>query len=231
MATDYVADHRARVVSTQDEARRAFAGTPLLVTAAEQTAGRGRHGATWLNAPRALAASLAFRPGWPSERVPLITLLAGLAAQRTLGSDLLLKWPNDVVQADGRKVAGLLAERTADVVVMGMGVNLYWPEAPAGMAGLYPEDPGGATGAGLAEQWASRLLDEIAAGPDQWGLAAYLAVSATVGTTVEWDGGGPGRAIAVDHSGGLVVQTDRGTEVLRSGDVRTVRTTTLFGDS
>ncbi|MBT8203344.1 MAG: hypothetical protein KJO87_08575 [Acidimicrobiia bacterium] len=231
MATDYVADHRARVVSTQDEARRAFAGTPLLVTATDQTGGRGRRGASWLNATRALAASLAFRPAWPDEQVPLVTLVAGLAAQRTLGSGLLLKWPNDLVRDDGRKVAGLLAERTADVVVMGMGVNLYWPDAPPGMAGLYADDPGDGVGTVLAESWARRLLEETAAGPGSWDPGAYIAVSATVGTTVTWDGGGPGDAIGVDDSGGLIVRTRDGSRVLRSGEVRTVRTTTLSEDS
>lgn len=227
MATDYVVIHRDRVASTQDEARAHFSGVPCLVTASEQAAGRGRSGAEWHNAPRALAASLALVPGWPPERIPLLTLVAGLAARRALDSELLLKWPNDVVNPAGDKVAGLLAERSGDLVVIGLGVNLYWPDSPAGMAGLAAADPGPGTGPGLATAWVEELLAAINAGPDNWGTAEYRQCSATIGRAVTWEGGGPAQAIDIDDTGGLVVAAGGGRLVLRSGQVRSVRPTTL----
>ena len=66
----------------------------------------------------------------------------GLTARRVLGDSLRLKWPNDLVTPEGDKVAGLLAERTGDVVIIGLGANLYWETPPPGMAAVVPSDPG-----------------------------------------------------------------------------------------
>jgi BirA family biotin operon repressor/biotin-[acetyl-CoA-carboxylase] ligase len=227
LATEYVVVHRDRVVSTQDEARDRFTGAPCLVTAAGQEAGRGRSGTEWINAPRALAASVAFIPGWPPESIPLLTLVAGLAARRALGPTHLLKWPNDVVTPAGDKVAGLLAERTGDLVVIGLGANLYWPSPPAGVSAIAPADPGPGAGPAIAVNWVEGLLAAVATGPDGWGAAEYRESSATIGRPVVWDGGGPAVAVDVDDTGGLVVESGGVRQVLRSGRVRSVRPTTL----
>ena len=227
LATDYAVHHLDRVASTQDEARARFAGAPCLVTATAQDAGRGRGGAGWMNASRALATSIAFETTWPDDQVPLITLVAGLSAKRVLGTAVALKWPNDVVTASGDKVAGLLAERTGALVVMGMGVNLHWPDSPEGMAGVYRDDPGPGAGREIATRWCEDLLAELAAGPTGFRPAEYEEASATIGSVIAWDGGGPATAIGVDATGGLVVDGAAGRQVLRSGQVRTVRPATL----
>ena len=228
MATQYDVHHLERVASTQDEARRRFTGRPCLVTAALQDVGRGRSGAEWLNATRALAVSLAFETWWPLDRVPLTTLVAGLSARRVLGERMRLKWPNDVVDEAGEKVAGLLAERTDELLVVGMGVNLYWPDAPAGMGALRRDDPGPGAGPELAIAWAEDLLARLVAGPDAFVPAEYEQACATIGATVTWDGGGPSPAVGIDSTGGLIVDDGAGgRQVLRSGRVRQVRTTTL----
>ncbi|HEX5696965.1 MAG TPA: hypothetical protein VFZ15_11300, partial [Acidimicrobiia bacterium] len=59
MATPYLQLRRDEVPSTQDLARSELDRLPTVVIAERQTAGRGRTGAAWLTAPRALAASLA----------------------------------------------------------------------------------------------------------------------------------------------------------------------------
>lgn len=227
MATDYVVHHLDRVASTQDEARSRYSGVPCLVTAGEQQAGRGRGGGVWINAPRSLAASLAFTPEWSPDRIPLLTLVAGLAARRVLGAEFLLKWPNDLVTAAGDKVAGILAETTGGLVVIGLGGNLYWPEPLPGMAAVVQDDPGPDAGPTLAIEWAQQLLAAVAAGPDDWGSAEYRTGSATIGSLVTWDGGGPGTAIDIDENGGLLVDVEGVRRVLRSGRVRSVRPTTL----
>ena len=54
-------------------------------------------------------------------------LLAGVAVasalQRTAGVDARLKWPNDVL-VDGAKIAGILAERWGNAIVIGTGINV-----------------------------------------------------------------------------------------------------------
>jgi BirA family biotin operon repressor/biotin-[acetyl-CoA-carboxylase] ligase len=227
LATHYVVIHLDRVVSTQDEARNRFSGVPSLITASGQDAGRGRSGAEWMNAPRALAASLAFVPDWPPARIPLLTLVAGLAARHALGPNHGLKWPNDVVSPAGDKVAGLLAERVDDLLVIGLGVNLYWPNPPAGVTALMSADPGPDAGPAIAVDWADGLLAAVAAGPDEWGAAEYRNCSATLGHTVTWENGGPAVAVDVDDAGGLVVESGGIRHVLHSGRVRSVRPTTL----
>jgi BirA family biotin operon repressor/biotin-[acetyl-CoA-carboxylase] ligase len=180
-----------------------------------------------MNAPRALAASLAFVPGWPPARIPLLTLVAGLAARQALGPTHRLKWPNDVVSPGGDKVAGLLAERVDNLVVVGLGVNLYWPDPPIGVTALMTADPGPDAGPAIAVDWVEGLLAAVAVGPDEWGAAEYRKCSATLGHTVTWEDGGPAVAVDVDDAGGLVVESGGIRQVLRSGRVRSVRPTTL----
>lgn len=226
MATDYAVHHLDRVASTQDEARVRFDGRPCLVTAQVQTAGRGRGGASWANADRALAASLALTLDWPTNRASLVPLVAGLEARAVLGPDLRLKWPNDVVTQDGSKVAGLLVEHADHLVVIGLGVNLFWSEPVAGAGAVYEADPGVAAARRAGEAWAHATLNALDRGPGNWNRAGYLAVSATIGRTVTWEGGGPARAIDIAEDGGLVVENG-GRRVLRSGRVHTVRPATL----
>jgi BirA family biotin operon repressor/biotin-[acetyl-CoA-carboxylase] ligase len=135
--------------STNERARElAVAGAPhgTLVTAAEQTAGRGRQGRRW-SAPRgsALLMSLVLRSP-PS----LLPLLAAVAVCDVAGEQTLVKWPNDVVVAvpgDGvapapksatapttapatartlAKLAGILAEGRLQEgwLVLGIGLNV-----------------------------------------------------------------------------------------------------------
>lgn len=209
--------------STQDEARLTYAGTPILVIAARQTAGRGRRGRAWETAPRALAASLAFAPAWPESAWPRLTLAAGLAACGALGGGVLLEWPNDLVRG-GAKVGGLLTEASGAVVTVGLGANLYWPRPTVGGAGaLYEQDPGPEAARDLATVWAADLLARVAAGPGEWGVREYSAACTTLGRQVTWEPAGRGRAVAVREDGGLVVETPAGRRVLYAGEVHTVR--------
>src|SRR3954453_10053754 len=114
-----------------DVAAAARAGAPagLVLTAERQSAGRGRAGRTWVAPARAgLAVSVLLRPAAPRESWGWLPLLAGLAVVGPLatmsGLDLGLKWPNDVLVAGERKLAGLLAEVVDDAVVVGIGLNV-----------------------------------------------------------------------------------------------------------
>lgn len=210
------------VDSTQDEARQRFSGNPLVVIAGAQRRGRGRTGATWESAPRALAASLAWAPQWPASAVARLTLVAGLAALDVIGGGGGLKWPNDVM-IGGAKAGGILTERFGDTVITGLGLNLYWPDPPPGFGALATADPGPNAARHLGETWAERVLQRAAPGPERWGQAEYLARCVTIGEEIAWDPDGGGTATGIAADGGLVVMTRAGEVVLDSGAVRTVR--------
>ncbi len=220
MATPYVVIDLASAASTQDEAAARFEGAPVLVIARVQQSGRGRSGREWIHAPRALAASVAVEPGWPPDRWGLLPLVAGLAARDAIGSDVSLKWPNDLLLSRA-KVGGILAEASGDLAIMGLGVNLWWPDPIEGAGALFAEDPGGEAAPLMAHTWASRLLDRVGAGPDAWGRDEYVACCSTLGEEITWEPGGRGVATGIGPDGALIV--DGGRIELRSGEVRSVR--------
>ncbi len=231
MATHYVIHRLDEVGSTQDEARARFRGIePVVVLAARQLQGRGRTGNEWVHAPRATAASVALHVDWPDETLGLIPLVAGMAARRAVAAaidvDLGLKWPNDLV-LHGSKVGGVLVEAANQIVVAGCGINVWWPEAPEGMAAVSNDDYGQEATFELAESWAAAFVDAVHAGPGSWDRGAYVQACATLGADVEWSPDGRGRAVDIAPDGGLVVETPGGVVILRSGEVRMVRPTTL----
>ena len=91
-------------------------------------AGRGRQGRTWLSLPGNFYGSTLVTPA-PAIRLPqTLSLAAGLASIEAIdvtvpGQPLLLKWPNDLMLG-GKKLAGILLERSGDRVAVGFGVNL-----------------------------------------------------------------------------------------------------------
>jgi BirA family biotin operon repressor/biotin-[acetyl-CoA-carboxylase] ligase len=213
--------HLRSTTSTSDRARAlALAGAPhgMLVTASEQSAGRGRQGRTW-SAPagHALLCSLVLR-----DPPLLLPLAAGVAVAEVCGPDARIKWPNDV-QVDGRKVAGILAEGRPQErwAVLGIGVNVAVrledlpPElhATAGTLGLEPRDVEGVLARLLRALEAALALEPAAV------LGAWRARDALLGREIRWSGG-TGRAAGIDGSGRLVVQVGDGSRVvLDAGEV------------
>lgn len=224
MATPYSLTRRVEVTSTQDIARQGFTGRPLLVVADRQTSGRGRAERTWETAPRAVAASLAVAPRWAAEQWGIIPLIAGLAGAETLGAAVRLKWPNDLL-IDGDKVGGILVEASGTVVVIGCGVNLWWPDPPDGVAAVHSEDPGSGAADRFAAVWAESLLGRLDRPAEEWPRQAYRNRCVTLGRSITWEPAGAGVALDVAGDGSLVVETDLGDVVhLRSGEVHHVRT-------
>lgn len=213
--------HLRRVDSTNARARElAVAGAPhgTLVTAAEQTAGRGRQGRLWSAQPgRGLLMSLLLRD-WPR----LLPLAAAVAVAETVGEAAAIKWPNDVLVRD-HKIAGILAEgRPHDGwMVLGVGLNVAVRphELPpdvretAATMGLEPSEvePTLARFLGRLERWLAAGEPEV--------LDAWRARDALVGRAVAW-AGGAGTAAGVDEDGRLVVElTDGGRTALDAGEV------------
>lgn len=213
--------HLRRIPSTSDRARElALAGAPhgTLVTAGEQTAGRGRQGRAWIApAGRALLCSLVLR-----DPPRLLPLAAGVAVAEALGAETLVKWPNDVLLA-GRKVAGILAEGRPQErwAVLGIGVNVAVraEDLPAEL-----RDRAAGLGLGLEaiEEVLARVLKalerRLVAGEAEL-LDAFAARDALSGRAVSW-GGGSGTAAGVDGEGRLVVVLPGGgRRALDAGEV------------
>jgi BirA family biotin operon repressor/biotin-[acetyl-CoA-carboxylase] ligase len=136
----------SETTSTNDEAKRAASfGAPHGATwvAESQTAGRGRQGRAWVS-PRGenLLFSVLLRFGAPPQRLPLVSLVAGLAVAEAVEragtrKPVRIKWPNDVVvltDADRAtpwtKVAGILVETSmtgsaVQGIVVGVGINVH----------------------------------------------------------------------------------------------------------
>lgn len=123
--------------STQDMAgelgRDLDAGAYVAVRADEQRAGRGRHGRVWEAAPRtALLLSVAMRPAaaFSPDQLAGLDLRCAHALQRELQPDrLFVKPPNDLVDGDGAKLAGVLVDaRTigdrVERIIVGVGMNV-----------------------------------------------------------------------------------------------------------
>jgi BirA family biotin operon repressor/biotin-[acetyl-CoA-carboxylase] ligase len=236
MATPYAIRHLSEVGSTQDEAARVFHGmgeSALLLYADRQVGGRGRAGREWWEADRAMYASLAMRPEWEPATWPRLSLVAGLAARdavlEVFEVTADLKWPNDLVVPTG-KVGGVLAEAGSDTVVVGCGMNVWWPDAPDGAAALQAVDPGAVAVRRLVVAWADRLAGRLDRGADDWGCEEYRAACVTLGKDIVWDPDGAGTAVDIAADGGLVVETVRGRIVIRSGEVRRVRGATVSPD-
>jgi BirA family transcriptional regulator, biotin operon repressor / biotin---[acetyl-CoA-carboxylase] ligase len=111
------------------------AGAPAwtVLVAGHQTSGRGRLGRSWEAPPgSSLLVSVLLRPSVAAD-APLVSLAAALAMGEAIegASNVQVRseWPNDLMTASGRKLAGVLAEsriedgRLAHMVV-GVGVNL-----------------------------------------------------------------------------------------------------------
>ncbi|MBV9801867.1 MAG: biotin--[acetyl-CoA-carboxylase] ligase [Solirubrobacterales bacterium] len=215
--------------STNARARElAGAGAPhgTLVTADEQSEGRGRQGRTWSAAAgRALLCSVVIR-----DPPALLPLAAGVAVAEVVGevvgaqgagAGARLKWPNDVLVA-GRKVAGILVEGRPQegwaVVGIGLNVALRQEDFP-------PELRSSASGLGLdmsaVEPTLSALLERL----ERWVAAdagslvdAVRALDALLGQPVRW-AGGHGVGAGIDAGGRLLVETESGTVALDAGEV------------
>lgn len=121
--------------STNDLAKQhAKAGAPegAVFITDKQLRGRGRRGRAWETpAGRSLLFSIVLRPNIPPRKVPLLVFLAASAVRAAVApfGDVFIKWPNDIVAGDGRKLCGILVELDAEHdhvrhCVVGIGVNV-----------------------------------------------------------------------------------------------------------
>ena len=123
---------RDRIGSTQDEALAGLrAGAPhgAVYAAERQTRGRGRRGRRWLTTSGGLLFSFITRacaaPTRPSGQLTIAAVVGvARAIQACSGASVSIKWPNDLVFAEG-KAGGVLLETYKDAAVIGVGLNLF----------------------------------------------------------------------------------------------------------
>ena len=233
MATPYAIVELESAESTQDEARaRSNRGTPILVIADNQTAGRGRLGRTWLEPDRALFSSFAFNPQWPAPAWSRIPLVAGLAVREAIEARCAitvgLRWPNDLVTEDG-KIGGLLVESGNGLVVVGCGINMMWDDPMNGAAALLPPGAHVVPARDLAVAWVDRFLELMARPSNEWGVEEYRRACVTIGHWVSYPSGS-GAATGISNDGALLVETNEGMVEVTSGEVRFHDPTTLPDD-
>jgi BirA family biotin operon repressor/biotin-[acetyl-CoA-carboxylase] ligase len=220
--------HHRLTDSTNERGKElAIAGAPhgTLVTADEQSAGRGRQGRSWVAPPgRALLMSVVLRD--LNAAMAMVPLAAAVAvAEAFPGVGTQIKWPNDV-WIERRKVAGILVEGRPQEgwAVLGIGLNVATEldELPVELretatslriahAGIATPAEALAVLLPALERWLGEAPLEV--------LAAWRARDALAGERIAWDGG-EGVAAGVDDEGSLLVDLDGGERVaLRAGEV------------
>lgn len=229
----------ARTGSTNaDLAQAARDGTPAgrVLIAREQAAGRGRRARSWTSPPdTSIALSVLLEPTPPIQRWSWLSLVAGLAVTEALdllagpGTEVQLKWPNDVL-VNEKKVCGILSEAVpnpaGDKAVVGLGINvslrrdqLPVPTATSLLLEGVTQDQNAVAAAVLTrfqhhyEQWqrSGSLHEAYAARCASVGRALRISVSEN--SFVE------GRGHGIDADGRLLVATAKGIEAFAVGDV------------
>ena len=223
------------VSSALDVARETAAGVPVFCEM--QTRGRGRRGRRWLSIP---AGAILFAVRVPIPKSPLgLPLAVGVGILRALesvatdatGSDLKLKWPNDILDSEGRKVGGVLVEGLGDSAAVGAGVNLLMtPELRAAVgrpvAGMVAE-LGGAQHRNVRARAVAERVAEAAAEFGRGGVKSFLdeALSrhvAVMGGEVSFRAGDGrlrrGEFAGFGEQGELLLRGKNGTEPHISGE-------------
>lgn len=223
--------YATETASTQDMLAGSDHPHGTVAAAEHQTAGRGRSGRRWDDAPSAALLFSVLLRAPPGAALPQLSLVAGLAVAAAVEGEFsvpaMVKWPNDVL-FEGRKLAGVLLEASGSVVVCGIGINVNQSEGelppetrlPATslrMAAHRPLDRGVVLAAVLTElerlydAWLvsglAVLLDELEQRNALRGLSVRVGVRA-------------GTAGAIAPDGRLTIVLVRGDVVLvESGEV------------
>ncbi|NJE53657.1 biotin--[acetyl-CoA-carboxylase] ligase [Thermococcus sp. 21S9] len=222
------------VSSTNDYAREIAEDVPegTVVVAKRQTSGRGRKGRNWASPEGGLWMTAILKPRSSPEHVPKLVFIGALAVVDTLaryGIPAEIKWPNDVL-VDGRKIAGILSEcklNSFALLGIGLNVNNRVPEELRDSAVSMAELLGG-------EPEVERVLDALLRSLSYWYslfksgrhgeiLRSVRTRSAVIGKDVVILEDGEivirGRAVGIDDSGALLVDTGESVERVLYGDV------------
>lgn len=229
------------VDSTNEEVKRLAAKggeNGSVVTAEQQTAGKGRFGRVWSSDNGGLYFTVLLKPNLPPSDIASITLASGYAVCQAIiaytGLQARVKWPNDIIIGT-KKVCGILTEMAAqsdriDYVAIGIGINLNHTEFPRPIdkkaTSLLIE-----TGKRIDKNdflavvlgYLDKVITDFCVSLSVDDLKNFKAVCATLGRQVTVERGSSvikGVAVDITSSGELVVTDENGTEVIvGSGEV------------
>ncbi len=235
--------HFETLTSTNEYIKnQGVAGEPegLVVLADVQTAGIGRFTRYWHSPQGGLYFSLLLRPSTLKvDEVPLINLTTSVAIAKVLkdayGISASLKWPNDVLVQD-RKIAGILAEQqilgdTPLFVIIGIGINVnisissFPPDLQPNVTSIQEllgkpvELPRlFSYFMGQIEYWYLKLRDQgfAAIAPHWRQLCLHLNKPIQIAIKEESI---TGISIDITNDGSLILLTDTGRKIIRTGDV------------
>lgn len=222
--------HHRLTDSTNERARElALAGAPhgTLVTADEQSAGRGRQGRAW-SAPPGSGVLMSVVVRDLDERSAALPLAAAVAVCEALAPlDCRIKWPNDV-WLERRKLAGILVEGRPQEgwAIVGIGLNVS--TSPQQLPAVLRDTATSLRIAGVErdrdEVMAALLeaLDRRLGQPPEEILPAWRERDALRGERVRWRDG-EGEAAGIDDTGALIVETDGRRVTLDAGEVHLLR--------
>jgi BirA family biotin operon repressor/biotin-[acetyl-CoA-carboxylase] ligase len=226
--------HHRLTDSTNARARElAMAGAPdgTIVTAGEQSSGRGRQGRTWSAPPgKALLLSAVVRDLTRRDALlPLAVPVAVAAAcDEFAGTRCGIKWPNDI-WIGTRKLSGILLEGRPQEgwAVIGIGLNVGttrddFPDDLRDTATSLAIESG--TDPGVERVLAAVLaaLDRRVGDSPEAILGAWRERDVLFGSRIRWNGG-QGTAAGLDENGNLLVDTDAGRVALDAGEVHLLR--------
>jgi BirA family biotin operon repressor/biotin-[acetyl-CoA-carboxylase] ligase len=214
----------------------------LCILAREQTAGRGRHGRTWVSEKDAgLFFSLVLRPKIETRLLPLITLMTAVAVHQSIETafkiECDIKWVNDIY-IGGKKVCGILAETVETekslAVIVGIGINLkssnFPPELTETATSIETE-----TGAvpkvekflPILTSYLEKYCDLLYANPEQirqgWSARSSYAFGKTVKIKLENETI-YGITRGIEENGALRLELENGKiKIIHTGDVEQIR--------
>jgi BirA family transcriptional regulator, biotin operon repressor / biotin---[acetyl-CoA-carboxylase] ligase len=230
--------YKTKVGSTMDEMRiQARNGAPewTVLLAEQQTQGRGRRGKPWQSANASgLYFTVLLRPNVPLAQMGLFPLLVGAVVAKSMeentGIKTLLKWSNDVLSSDGRKLSGILLETevedgTARFALVGIGINVRCQDFPKEFNAAALEEYAKVHRRDLLEQILKNFkqaYQQFQVNPSH-AIALWKAQPNTLGREIKltepngdtWTG----RATDLDSSGALKVQTSNEIKTVYAAEI------------
>ncbi len=225
--------------STNSEAKRHIASglsSSALFVAKEQTSGKGRQGKPFFSpAETGLYMSVLVLPNSSFSDAVFLTTATAVAVCRaiesTTGIKTGIKWVNDIFY-HGKKIGGILAEAinnytssTVEMAIIGIGINITTADFPKDILNSAGSLNSDVSREKLCAAIADEVFKIIALLPDRSFMEEYRERSVIIGKNItfcEKQKTNTGFVTGIDDLGGLIVDTQSGQVVLRSGEI-TVR--------
>ncbi len=214
MAKKFQIIHFNSVTSTQEIAKM-IKKENVVILADEQKSAYGRNGRKWFSPIGGLWFTIILK-----GENDLIPLAAGVAIAKALkkeGIEVGIKWPNDIIYR-GKKLAGIIAERSGEFVFLGIGINLKneIPEELQSIAIALPDlDP---------QSLLENILNEIDMEKEKI-IEEWKKYDVIIGKRICVENGERICGLAVDicEDGSLLIKTEKGEKRIYAGDVHIIQ--------